>query len=182
MKSKSIHPSPESHASAPASALLCSPRSKPQAKASGKGSTLKLESVGMLVRRVREGIIGQVESALRADGIDINHMQFRVITWLGKFGSCTASELARALEHDPGALTRVFDRLVEKGLARREPQAGDRRVLMLCLTETGEALWAQVYAHYERVNAHAVRGLSAAERKQLTDLLARVAESLETPL
>jgi DNA-binding MarR family transcriptional regulator len=142
---------------------------------------LKLESLGLLVRRVRDGIIGQVEQALLADGIDLTHMQFRAVTWLGKCGGCSASELARALEHDPGAMTRVIDRLVEKGLVLREPQSGDRRVLNLRLTDSGEALWAQAYRHFERVNARAVRGLSASERRQLTDLLTRVAEALEKP-
>jgi len=152
------------------------------AAARGKLPTLKLESLGLLVRRVRDGIIGQVEAALRADGIDLTHMQFRAITWIGKSGGCSATELARALEHDPGALTRVLDKLVEKGLAVREPQAGDRRVLNLRLTRSGEELWAQFFAHYERVHAHAVRDLSAAERKQLTELLTRVADALDKPM
>ncbi len=148
----------------------------------GKSPSLKLESLGLLVRRVRDGLIDQVEAALRADGIDLPHMQFRAISWLGKSGSCSATELARALEHDPGALTRVLDKLVEKGLAVRESQAGDRRVLNLRLTRSGEELWAQVFVHYERVHAHALRDLSAAERKQLTELLTRVADALDKPL
>jgi DNA-binding MarR family transcriptional regulator len=163
-------------------AKTVNPNSAVPAAARSRMPTLKLESLGLLVRRVRDGIIGQVEAALRADGIDLTHMQFRAISWLGKTGGCSATELARALEHDPGALTRVLDKLVEKGLAVREPQAGDRRMLNLRLTRSGEALWAQFYAHYERVHAHALRDLSAIERRQLTALLTRVADALDKPL
>jgi DNA-binding MarR family transcriptional regulator len=55
-------------------------------------------------------------------------------------------------------------------------------VLNLRLTRSGEELWAQVFVHYERVHAHALRDLSAAERKQLTELLTRVADALDKPL
>lgn len=141
---------------------------------------LKIESLGLLVRRVREGLAARVEQALADDGIAITHLQFQVIAWLGRLGLCSASRLAQGLGHDAGALTRVIEKLVQRGWVQREAQADDRRIVNLRLTDAGSAVWAQGYAHYVRINACAVRGLSAAERQQLIDLLARVADALET--
>jgi DNA-binding MarR family transcriptional regulator len=51
----------------------------------------------------------------------------------------TVAELARELNTDPGAMTRLLDRLECKGLCRRSRSTDDRRVVNIELTPEGEA-------------------------------------------
>ena len=49
----------------------------------------------------------------------------------------TMKELGRQLRCDPSSVTMIADTLEERGLARREPNPGDRRVKNLVLTDDG---------------------------------------------
>src|SRR3977135_873498 len=52
--------------------------------------------------------------------------------------------LAEALACDASNVTGLVDRLESRGLVRRQPSAGDRRVKVLELTSTGTQLRAQL--------------------------------------
>ncbi|MGC3965730.1 MAG: MarR family transcriptional regulator [Rhodocyclaceae bacterium] len=68
---------------------------------------------------VRMGLIRHLERDLGATGCELNFSQFRVLKTLARDESLTASELARRVEHDAGALTRMLDRLQDKGYVIR---------------------------------------------------------------
>jgi len=51
----------------------------------------------------------------------------------------SASDLCKGISYDAGAMTRMIDRLEEKGLLRRSRDPGDRRLVNLELTEKGSA-------------------------------------------
>jgi MarR family transcriptional regulator, organic hydroperoxide resistance regulator len=55
-------------------------------------------------------------------------------------------ELGKRMHCDPSFVTLVADMLEKRGLARREPHPGDRRVKNIVLTEDGLALKRQVEA------------------------------------
>ncbi len=136
-------------------------------------------SLGLLIHCVRLGLIRHLEQALENDGCGLNFTQFRTIKVLSEAESITPSELARALDHDAGALTRLLDRLQEKGYVRRKPRDDDRRVVDVSLTEAGRALWNSIRVTADRVSALAQSNLSAAEQAQLFALLTRVRTTLE---
>ena len=54
------------------------------------------------------------------------------------------SELAQALFCDNSNVTGIVDRLEERGLVRREPAEGDRRVKLLVLTKEGERVRVEI--------------------------------------
>jgi DNA-binding MarR family transcriptional regulator len=60
--------------------------------------------------------------------------------------SVTLKELGKRLHVDPSFVTMIADMLEERGLARREPNAADRRIKNLVLTPEGLALKARVEA------------------------------------
>ncbi|WP_042424136.1 MarR family winged helix-turn-helix transcriptional regulator [Comamonas granuli] len=101
------------------------------------------DSVGYLMRKVITSIRSQVDAGLAAHGLTYTQ-------WLPLFKlslcqtSTTVAGLARELETDPAAMTRVLDRLEAKGLVRRERATHDRRVVQLALTPAGQAMAAQV--------------------------------------
>lgn len=95
--------------------------------------------------------------------------------WLLDSGRCaTPIELAREMDIDAGAVTRMLDRLEAKGLVARTRSDTDRRVVQLALTEAGRAAAAQVPLVLAEVNNDILRGFSAQEHQQLRQFLDRM--------
>jgi DNA-binding MarR family transcriptional regulator len=136
------------------------------------------ESLGVLLGLVRSEIVRAMEAELAALGVDLRFTQFLILKRLARLGPMTASELARSVELDGGAMTRQLDHLEGRGFLRRCPHEQDRRALRIELTEQGEALWQQLTDCNERVLEAAQRSLSEAERKRLHDYLTRVLHAL----
>lgn len=91
----------------------------------------------------------------------------------------SVGELAGVVGRSQPAAVRLVDRLVERGLLRREPGA-DRRTAALVLTEAGAHTADAVLAARARVLAPLLGDLSASERHALERLLDRVASGLAT--
>ena len=136
------------------------------------------ESLGVLLGLVRSEIVRAMEAELAARQIDLRFTQFLILKRLARLGPMSASELARSVELDGGAMTRQLDQLEAKGLLRRTPHEQDRRALRIELTEVGNALWQQLTDCNDRVLEAAQRALSTTERVQLHDYLERVLHSL----
>src|SRR3954470_14116452 len=81
--------------------------------------------------------------------------------------------LAGTLACDASNVTGLVDRLESRGLVRRRPSAGDRRVKVLDLTPTGSRLRALLL---ERMTAqeHPLSRLSARDRRALVRILERL--------
>jgi len=71
-------------------------------------------------------------------------------------------------------MTRMIDRLQQKGLVRRVPHPEDRRAMNLELTVAGKALFPQLIAAKDRVHAQFLRGFSGDDRHALETLLHRM--------
>jgi len=91
----------------------------------------------------------------------------------------SATELARAVELDGGAMTRQLDQLERKGYLRRSPHEQDRRALRIELTEAGNTVWQNTASVCsQRVMNAAQRSLDDTEQTQLHDYLERVLHAL----
>ena len=84
-------------------------------------------------------------------------------------------QLAETLACDKSNVTGLVDRLESRGLLRRRPSAGDRRVKVLVLTPTGARLRALLLARMTAPPATLER-LSLREQRALVRLLARLLE------
>ncbi|HET6434031.1 MarR family transcriptional regulator [Dyella sp.] len=119
-----------------------------------------------------------MEAELAAHQIDLRFTQFLILKRLARLGPMSASELARSVELDGGAMTRQLDQLEAKGFLRRTPHEQDRRALRIELTDAGDALWHRLTDCNDRVLEAAQRSLSGTEREQLHDYLERVLHAL----
>ena len=95
------------------------------------------ESVGYLMKRVMLSVVYQADKRLEAH--DLTSAQWGPLLRLHKSGGSTVAELARWLQIDAGAMTRLLDRLEKKGLCKRVRSTADRRVVQVELTPDGEA-------------------------------------------
>ncbi len=132
------------------------------------------ESVGYLMKRIVLSIVHQVDVRLQAH--DLTSAQWHPLLKIKASGRCTVAELARWLQVDAGAMTRLLDRLEKKGLCKRIRCTEDRRVVRVELTPEGEAAIVDVPAVLcEVLNLH-LAGFSETEyltlRSQLQRLLA----------
>ena len=83
--------------------------------------------------------------------------------------------LAETLACDASNVTGLVDRLESRGLVRRRPSAGDRRVKVLVLTPTGVRLRA-LLIHRMTAPPASLERLSLREQRALVRLLMRLLE------
>lgn len=136
------------------------------------------ESLGVMLSLVRAEIVRSMEEELAATGLDLSFTQFLILKKLAHLGPMSASNLARTVELDGGAMTRQLDQLERKGYLRRCPHEQDRRALRIELTEAGAAQSQQLIDCSVRVLDAAQRSLSETERTRLHDYLTRVLQAL----
>ena len=136
------------------------------------------ESLGLLINLVRVELVRSIEAEIAAKGLDLRYIQFIMLKRLSMLGPMTATELARSVELDGGAMTRQLDQLEGKGLLRRCPHEQDRRALRIELTPEGDAMWRQMTPCNDRVLDAAQKALDPTEREQLRDYLERVLHTL----
>ncbi|MGZ5893708.1 MAG: MarR family winged helix-turn-helix transcriptional regulator, partial [Caldimonas sp.] len=91
----------------------------------------------------------------------------------------TVAELARELQTDPGAMTRLLDRLEAKGLCRRNRSTDDRRVVHIELTPEGQLAAEKVPAEIAEVLNQHLAGFSKTEWTQLKGFLQRMLDNGE---
>jgi DNA-binding MarR family transcriptional regulator len=85
--------------------------------------------------------------ALERVDTGLTAQQYRIMKLAGAGGERSA-RLAERLAVAKPTLTATADALVAAGYAHREAEAGDRRVVRLCLTETGRAALERADAIY----------------------------------
>ncbi len=134
-------------------------------------------SLGLLFRQVRDAMWARMEAELAANGHDLNFTQYITLKTLS-YGPAGATELARAAYLHPGAMTRLLDKLEERGLLAREAVPGDRRALTIMLTDAGRAMWNDIAPSAQRVHDLAMAHLSPNEREELLRLLSQVRDNL----
>ena len=75
---------------------------------------------------------------------DVTAAQFKIVLLISQERASSSADLVRLLSLDSGAMTRMLDRLEQKGLLTRERSIEDRRQVRLTLTQSGKALGVRV--------------------------------------
>lgn len=129
-------------------------------------------SIGSLFGKVKGAIGAAFEAELAP--LDITAAQYVILMSLAH-GECnSASELCKGISYDPGAMTRMLDRLERRGLVRRIPNPDDRRAFQLELTDEGRAVVPKLRSAGMKVLNRMLDGFSANEAKQLEGYLLRM--------
>lgn len=134
----------------------------------GMDICLAARSPGRMVRRLAKLATSYVEKRLEArfDAFDLSYTQWIALKVIHDGVVTNAGELARELGITTGATTRLVDTLEEHGLLCRDRGSSDRRVVKLCLTESGreitEALlpdvvgaWSDIFEDVDQAEAEA---------------------------
>jgi len=130
------------------------------------------EGVGTLVGRIRKTMIQKMDAELAP--LDLSAAQWLVILLVGKSATSSATGLCEVLAYDPGAMTRLLDRLEQKDILKRVRSPDDRRTIQLELTESGRALYPKIVSAMVDVNNSLLRGFSRDEVSQFESYLRRM--------
>jgi DNA-binding MarR family transcriptional regulator len=134
-----------------------------------------VDRIGGINRRLKRGM----ETTLAEHSL--SHPDWQVLTSLRLAADHRSSpgELSGDLELSSGAMTSRLDRLEEAGLVRRLPAPGDRRGVIVELTETGRQAWDTAASVQGRKEAFFASALTKPEQKQLNDLLRKLMLAFE---
>ena len=132
-------------------------------------------SVGRLMTLVKATLMEALDRELAP--LDITAAQFVVLVKLAGGETASPSALCKGASYDPGAMTRMLDRLERKKLVRRVRSPEDRRKITIELTAEGRAVYPQLINGAVRVLNHSLRGFTRAEVRQLEDFLHRMLAS-----
>src|SRR4051812_2472254 len=89
------------------------------------------------------------------------------------------TQLCIALQSKSATMTSRLDKLEQADLVRRLPDPADRRALLVELTAAGRELVERVMASLLQIRSDQLHALSAAERRQLVELLRKLSLVLE---
>jgi DNA-binding MarR family transcriptional regulator len=106
--------------------------------------------------------------------------QFDVIATLGDTDGLTCSELSAHTLVTKGTLTGVLDRLLAKGLIRRDSVEGDRRCVKIRLTEKGDKMFRETFAaHIAFIKPFFERAMNRKDIAIACTLLRRLRDSFQ---
>ena len=128
------------------------------------------DTAAVLVGCTAQEISNFVERALKE--FDISREQLSVIHYLDTAGvdKMAVNELRETLIDDSPNVSRILNKMVDKGLVRKDRQLDDQRVVHISLTEKGRRLHKQAD---QKITGHNVK-LSPKECEQLIKLLMKM--------
>ena len=128
------------------------------------------------VGRLIADLSGRMLAAFDTETADlgITGAQAVILLRIGNGLGSTAAELCRCGRYDTGSMTRMLDRLEQKGLIARVRNCEDRRVVNLELTAVGQELLPRLPDVAIKVMNHHLRGFSREEVEQLKRFLRRM--------
>lgn len=132
------------------------------------------DHTGYWLNRLRGLVHGGFEAALAGQGVTV--AQWAVLVTIYRGDAVAPGDVARFVDIDAGAMTRLVDRLEAKGLLRRAP-GEDRRSIRLELTPEARELVPRLSALADANDAAFFGALSAEEHAALRRLLGKLLSS-----
>jgi DNA-binding MarR family transcriptional regulator len=127
------------------------------------------EFAGQLFFRLWRASHTRVAEALQSIGL--TPALFGVLNLLGAREGAIQQEIGSAMGIDPSTMVSLIDQLETAGLAKRRPHPSDRRAREVAITPKGRRLLERGREMSMQVEDEVLRGLTAAERRQLLTLL-----------
>jgi DNA-binding MarR family transcriptional regulator len=111
------------------------------------------------------------------ESIGLTPARFGVLNVLGAREGAIQQELGSAMGIDPSTMVSLIDELESAGLAKRRPHPQDRRARQVSITPKGRRLLQRARKMAFEAEDEVLRGLTAAERRELLRLLRRAFSS-----
>jgi DNA-binding MarR family transcriptional regulator len=128
--------------------------------------------LGYLLKHARSGLQTISEPALAV--IDLDGRQFAVLSVIGEQGPMAQQRVSETLRVDRTTIVALVDELERKGFVERKRDPGDRRAYAVEITPKGARTLQRARTVVDAAEVEFTAALSAAERRQLRELLAKL--------
>lgn len=134
---------------------------------------------GFLLRKVSSASFQAFSDVVGAHGL--HPMHFGMLTIIDAEEPISQHDLGLSIGVDPSTMVARMDVLEEHGLVERARSAEDRRIYDIRLTPAGRKLLAKLREQAKEHGERFFAPLTRSERRQLHELLAKLAAGLDPP-
>ncbi|HET7509459.1 MAG TPA: MarR family transcriptional regulator [Solirubrobacterales bacterium] len=122
------------------------------------------------------GIHASKQFAERIAAVGLQPPLFRVLNLVDAAEGQSQQAIGQAVDVPASRMVALVDELEHEGLVERRPHPSDRRIRALYLTDKGRDLLARGRKVAKQHETDLTRGMSAADRKLLTQLLRQIVD------
>ena len=126
----------------------------------------------VVLTRANQSIAARVDEHVEKHGLTTT--EFAILEVLLHKGPLLLGDIQRKILVTSGGITYLVDRLVQKGLVKREECPSDRRARYAVLTPAGDALIRGMFPEHAAMLASAMSGLDGEEQVVATRLLRKL--------
>ncbi len=121
----------------------------------------------ILLNKLIETEVSQKISRARLEELEkLGKQQSKAILVIGTMGEIIPSYLGLCMNMDRSSLSRMVDSLEKKGIVSRKADLGDRRRVLISLTEKGEKYYEIIQDKMEEIHASIAGFLDEQERRE----------------
>lgn len=135
-------------------------------------------SLGRQVHQTYLALKRRLESNLAQEGLTLSEEQFRLLMHLLREEGSTQAELARRLDTNKTALTRLLDELQTQGLVERRTDRKDRRAKRVFLSAEGRGLRERLERAARHTSEEAQSGMNRGDQERLFAQLQQIRDRL----
>ncbi|MEZ2602534.1 MarR family winged helix-turn-helix transcriptional regulator [Kluyvera intermedia] len=132
-----------------------------------------LDIIGVMNQPVRD------EQLLQAAGVKLDQILFPLLVAIGRCGPIGVVELADNLGRDYTTVSRQVKKLEALELAHKQPNAQDRRISEVTLSEQGRAIFDAIAIARQKLMNQVLAAWSPEEVEALFTLTRKYADSLQ---
>ena len=130
------------------------------------------------VNRLSAAARRDLRNRFKAAGRDVSPEEWAVLNLLWRKDRQPSGKMADRTVRDATTMTRLVDGMVKKGMVMRRPDAGDRRRLLICLTEKGRGLQPILVELARPLIEQSMAGISAQDAAIAHRVLAKMTENI----
>ena len=136
------------------------------------------KSIAFLIAKARNVLKNEFENELKPYALSYAHRV--ILIRLSEKEGLTQKELAQDTYFEQSNLTLMLDKLELKGLVKRTAKENDRRAYIITITPEGEKLRDLLVKMGEDVMDKALKGLSTAQKGELSNMLQLIYKNLKS--
>jgi DNA-binding MarR family transcriptional regulator len=120
----------------------------------------------------------KLQKNFRSAGLEITIEQWSVLYHLWKEDCLSQQELCTRTFRDKPSITRLIDNLEKQKLVKRMPSKSDRRINLVCLTDSAKELQDKTIELANETMSEALIGINREEIETVKQVLQRVYDNL----